>query len=642
MVRGRGYSSRGSSYRGSNRGSPWNGGYGRSSREHYSYDNYDKGRFNERYTREEYPKPYRMDSYSRDRHSPERKRPRNDGPSRHEYSSRYESYPPERRSYSDDRDRHLTSPYSSRREDYRKPVPSPSSPRAGGRGRLSSRGTRGFRRDRGGVPIRRRLAVSSYVIKKRGVIRGDYHSRRSNYVRGRSSMIRRIRDILSSEKESVEDEVTLKIKKEPDDKTAVQEGIEVKTEPVEGGDTKVEKLADTVLKGIKSEDISKSPTRTYVKLLCPQCNINVPTFSRYESHLHGKTHLFAMRKVAAKQRSILSMLPAFLNKPKRQSKLRPFAAQMRQAQRNSQNELEKTADGITEHTVFCPLCKLNYKQERAVHQATPAHKNMKKFLLPTCKVCKINFKSPMVYEHHLCSVPHLKRKQKLEETAEEVAEEDNLEEFTTIDSIGEVGDENTASADEAEREERRKRVCVGVEKIKKIEAHYCDLCRMFLPRGTENEYPDILAGHCRKRFHMQRFIRFKETQQVKKKAEKLQRKESAEKEQKDENSAQKGYSFCLDGESDATERTETKEEDSKDADTSKSADEDKLWEAVDKDLGELLEETDGREDDEDEERANGERYDRFGRAEKENEEDEEEVPEAEAAPVEKKPEESKN
>lgn len=35
-----------------------------------------------------------------------------------------------------------------------------------------------------------------------------------------------------------------------------------------------------------------------------------------------------------------------------------------------------------------------------------------------------------------------------------------------------------------------------------------------------------------------------------------------------------------------------------------------MWEAVDKDLGELLEETDGREDDEDEERANGERYDR--------------------------------
>lgn len=51
-----------------------------------------------------------------------------------------------------------------------------------------------------------------------------------------------------------------------------------------------------------------------------------------------------------------------------------------------------------------------------------------------------------------------------------------------------------ASADEAEREDRRKRICVGVEQIKKVEAHYCDLCRMFLPRGTENEYPEILAG----------------------------------------------------------------------------------------------------------------------------------------------------
>lgn len=45
-------------------------------------------------------------------------------------------------------------------------------------------------------------------------------------------------------------------------------------------------------------------------------------------------------------------------------------------------------------------------------------------------------------------------------------------------------------------------------------------------------------------------------------------------------------------------------------DTSKTADDDKLWDSVDKDLGELLEETDGREDDDDEERVNGERYDR--------------------------------
>lgn len=95
-----------------------------------------------------------------------------------------------------------------------------------------------------------------------------------------------------------------------------------------------------------------------------------------------------MRRVAVKQRSIIAM--------------------MRMSQRNAQNELEKSGEGITEHTVFCPLCKLNYKQERAVHQATAAHKNMKKLLMPSCKVCKKNFKSGMVYEHHLCSIDHLR------------------------------------------------------------------------------------------------------------------------------------------------------------------------------------------------------------------------------------------
>jgi len=60
------------------------------------------------------------------------------------------------------------------------------------------------------------------------------------------------------------------------------------------------------------------------------------------------------------------------------------------------------------------------------------------------------------------------------------------------------------------------------------------------------------------------------------------------------------------------EMAEAKQEDGegKEVDTSK-ADDDKLWDAVDKDLGELLEETDGREDDDDEERVNGERFDRF-------------------------------
>lgn len=128
--------------------------------------------------------------------------------------------------------------------------------------------------------------------------------------------------------------------------------------------------------------------RTFIKLQCPHCGIKVITFRKYEIHLNSRAHMMAMRKIAAKQKSIL--------------------AQMRQAQRNSQNELEKTSDELTDRTSYCPLCKLNYKQKKAVHQLSEAHKNMKKFLMPSCKVCNIIFKSPMSYETHCCSIKHIK------------------------------------------------------------------------------------------------------------------------------------------------------------------------------------------------------------------------------------------
>lgn len=95
-----------------------------------------------------------------------------------------------------------------------------------------------------------------------------------------------------------------------------------------------------------------------------------------------------MRRVAMKQKGILS--------------------QMRLAQRNAQRELEKNTEDLAPRTNFCPLCKLNYKQPKATHQASDAHKNMKKFLMPYCKICKVTLKSPMLYEDHLCSIEHIR------------------------------------------------------------------------------------------------------------------------------------------------------------------------------------------------------------------------------------------
>lgn len=168
----------------------------------------------------------------------------------------------------------------------------------------------------------------------------------------------------------------------------------IKKEGEEDEEDKDEKNADKTDKDEKDEDKNETAEeraqkkKAFIKLQCPHCGIKVITFRKYELHLSSRAHMMAMRKIAAKQKSIL--------------------AQMRQAQRNTQNELEKTSDELTDRTSYCPLCKLNYKQKKAVHQLSEAHKNMKKFLMPHCKVCNIIFKSPMSYESHCCSIKHIK------------------------------------------------------------------------------------------------------------------------------------------------------------------------------------------------------------------------------------------
>ncbi|XP_050300895.1 uncharacterized protein LOC126739311 [Anthonomus grandis grandis] len=579
----RGYSrgySRGNSYRGSNRGygsrreprdsfnSSYESGHGGGGR------GYENKSFSERYSRDEYPKAYRVDNYSR--HSPERKRMRHEGSSRNEYGGGYESYPVERRAYSRERERYP--PSSSRREDFRKPPPL--TPRGGGGrgGRINSRGSRGIRgRERGRRPSGRLLSSRSYGIRKRGLVRREYSTRGSSRLVRIRSTVRRKKNSDSSENESDEES---KAKKE-DEEAAEGEDAEMNEEEEKEGEEETEtKEAEEKKESPKkkTKKTPEKPEKKFIVLRCPRCNVKAPTFRSYEIHLQTGSHLFNMRKVASKHRTIL--------------------AQMRNAQRLAQNELEKSGEGITDHTVFCPLCKLNYKQERAVHQGTAAHKNMRKFLMPSCKVCDVTFKSPMVYEHHLCSIDHLKRKQQAEEGDSKGDEEDTLDDFTTIDSVGDIVDDNSPD-DEEVKKKKKDRVYHGIELVKKVDAWYCDLCRMFLPRCTENESPDIISGHCLKRFHVQRFTRQKENAELKKKAEKMvmevpkKKKEEVKKEE---------------DETEDAEMSEVKEDDGKE-----KLDDDKMWDAVDKDLGELLEETDGKDDDDDV----GERYDRFKSTEKE-------------------------
>lgn len=133
---------------------------------------------------------------------------------------------------------------------------------------------------------------------------------------------------------------------------------------------------------------SRFTGRPFIRLTCTHCGMKCVTFKEYSTHLFNNRHIQAMRKIAIKQKSAL--------------------ARMRLAQRNAQRELEKNDDSLASRTNFCPLCKLNYRQLKSKHQLSEAHRNMKKFLMPYCRICHITFKSPMLYENHMCSLEHIK------------------------------------------------------------------------------------------------------------------------------------------------------------------------------------------------------------------------------------------
>ncbi|KAF5303342.1 hypothetical protein FQR65_LT08255 [Abscondita terminalis] len=658
MTRGRGFSS---SYRGSSMRSSW-GGSG--DRGRGSYGSSSRGRFSSSFSnsiesRSKYPtttdryststrgyddyKTYRGDISSggytgRDsQRSPERKRLRPEAPSSrrsHEgdgfnsSSSRYQSNSfSEHRSFS--RDRRPPS-YTAARDDFRRPPRSlaTSTPRGGYRGRISSRGLRGAR----DVPPRRRMVDTSYAIRKRLMPRlsSDY-TRRLKITRLRSAITRRpiMRKRDLSDKEDSEEE------EEDKDKESDSEMVEEKKKDNKGDDNedKEQKEGDSeskegTQKNAKKEiekedsDTEKPHRKEFIKLVCPHCNVKCLTFSKYSVHLHNNRHVTAMRHVAMKQKSVL--------------------ARMRLSQRNAQRELEKSTDDLAPRTNFCPLCKLNYKQPKATHQASDSHKNMKKFLMPYCRVCRITFKSPMLYETHICSIEHIKRKARNEVNGdksdkEEISanEDDTLENFMTIDSVGDVDDEDDDKKKDPEIKPKEK-INVGIEQIRKVEVNYCELCHMYLPRVDDNDLEKTLAKHCKQRTHLQRYIRYKEDKEIASRAERLQRKETAEKER--EKNKLKDQKNEGDGAKDL--KVDEKEKHSGDDD---EAIDDKLWaDDVNKDLGDILAEAESgnkTSDEDDDSHVDGQRYD----SEKNGEEKKKENDAAtdEAVADEKKPEEAK-
>ncbi|XP_018322535.1 zinc finger protein on ecdysone puffs isoform X2 [Agrilus planipennis] len=653
MTRGRGFSM---SYRGGSGRSPWGGsdrsrsGYGSSrggpgggsgGRFSNSFSSSFDFRPSERYSgsrHEDYHKSYRMEpnqSYSsRDHRSPERKRMRPETSSSHRSHDGFggggDSYGsvrrpggggyPERRSFSRERDRHVPS-FSHNRDSFRKPPVPSSTPRGsyrggGGGDRLSSRGSRGTRL-RGGPRSRRMLDNGGYGGGglRRRLTRSSEFARKL-----RINKMRRIKIAIARRRARERDRALspkdldkeMKKEKTDDEKSETEDepnktGASEKSPKKEDAKSDKEKKIDGTASDGDDKQTSLSPRRKeFIKLICPHCNIRCITFGKYTLHLTSSKHVLAMRRVANKQKSIL--------------------ARMRLAQRNTQRELEKNADDLAPRTNFCPLCKLNYKLPKATHQASDSHKSMKKFLMPYCKTCHITFKSPIAFETHLCSIDHIKRKARTEmngeKTENESDNEDDLENFMTIDSVGELDEETPEGKKEPEGKAKEK-INVGIEHISKVEVHYCELCKMYLPRVAEVEVETMFSKHCRQRIHMQKYIRYKEDKEIQNRAEKLQRKETAEKENREKKKEGDEEDTTEKASSEQKKVKECKEEEKKDKDCSlveEEEGEDKLWADVDKDLGDILREAEsGNKSSDEEDDVNG-RYDRFKYSEKNGEE----------------------
>ncbi|KOB77989.1 Zinc finger protein on ecdysone puffs [Operophtera brumata] len=561
------------SYRGSNRGS-YEGRGGRGGYSSYNSDSRYPSSSSNRYSNRDrmddsYKKPYRSEAsggysnrdYGGRSGSPERKRMRMEGSSS------------DRRSH--DGGSHYGGSYGSRQE-------YPSERRSfGGEERRRSPGRDGYRKSSGMGPPREPLRSSMRPRAPRRSFRGRTMRSRTLYrgaVRSRGTFIpRRFPDRALSYSRAFkpiksrspikkdEDASTTEEEWDADDKDELTEDKkELKltspkppsdAEPADGGE-ETDKEPDA------ASDAPPRRPRPYVHLFCS-----------YAKHLLSSKHRAAMGSVARRHKAQL--------------------LRMRVAQRGAQRELEAKAGAeLASRTTFCLVCRLNHRTTRHAHNLTDTHRAMKRFLMPFCRICRLSFRSPMIYEHHISSLDHLKRKAnqanrratspKAEEASGDEGMDVDLDNFMTLDSVGDVDeveddDSGGEKKDEVSPKEPKKEINIGSEHIKKMEVWYCELCRVYLPRvesgGTEET--DALRRHCRLRIHLGRYVQHRDTRTLRKHAERIHR----------QLHQQKGS-------------------------------EDKLWADVDKDIGEFLREVDpqGTEDSADEEDLG--RYDKFRKSDK--------------------------
>uniref|UniRef100_A0A0C9R0F9 Pep_3 protein n=1 Tax=Fopius arisanus TaxID=64838 RepID=A0A0C9R0F9_9HYME len=394
-------------------------------------------------------------------------------------------------------------------------------------------------------------------------------------------------------------------------------------------------------KGEEESDEPRARGKRFTKLQCPHCPHRSSTFKEYSLHLYSGRHNTAMRRIAARHKANI--------------------ARMRVVQRQEQRRLEEKDEErgtLPSRTMFCQICKLNYRSLKAIHHLSDSHRQMKRFLTPFCRICRIQLRSPMLYETHVASLDHIKaqlrknsddRKENGEAEGDSSAPEEddkevNLDNFMTLDSVGDVDAEEgeelaekkkkdeTSQEVEPKKAKTKQMIKVGAEYIKRVEVQFCELCKVYLPRNENSER--AVALHCSTRSHLKRYVRDNDDKALRRQAERIHLQTSSTvnnktaevlvpaepskespncqqspiKEQITSSTVEISNDICqVNQQKDNTDEPVPIPEAQPNEDEDDDGDGDKLWDDVDKDLGDILREAEPGKSSDDEDS----RYDRF-------------------------------
>jgi len=239
----------------------------------------------------------------------------------------------------------------------------------------------------------------------------------------------------------------------------------------------------------KKSSSSQDPPQYFIRLQCPHCHQRSVTFREYIAHLSSQRHAESLRKLSLQHRMSLAKL------------------RTRQRKEQLQIEAQSSRPAHSSRMNFCAICKLYHSESRPNHETTELHKIIKNFLMPYCPICRVNFKSRMLYEKHVATLTHIKNKVNMEKTYERRRKEErkpdhndekedcvllDLDNFMTLDAVGSVDGDGDGCPSLEE-------VVVGEEYVKKVEVYYCEICQRYLSRTEPID--KVLELHCRTRAH---------------------------------------------------------------------------------------------------------------------------------------------